>query len=380
MTSTITIGDAVADGPAPTMLTVGVKEEFLLLDPLTGGNAPVAERVQASLPERLCPQSRQEMRRSMIELVTGVCTTLRDVRTQLIALRRTAAAAAVDAGARLVAIGATPLAESDWDVPADPRYRDIVERHGPVALDPAVCGMHVHVGVPDRGLAVQVCNHLQVWLPVIQALTSNSPFFEGVDTGHSSWRSMQLRRWPGLAPTPNFATAADYDGTVAELIACGVLLDEAAAHWYARLSPSYPAVEIRVGDVCTDVDDAVLVTALIRAAVATALTDILDGRLAPRLPECVVTAAHWRAARDGLSDDLVDLRLRRTRPAWELVDEFFATVSPALLFSGDLNLVVDGLARLRHTGDGAARQRRIHQGTGDIRAVLAALAAWTSAG
>ncbi|WP_229076352.1 glutamate--cysteine ligase [Actinoplanes sp. DH11] len=380
MTSTITSPLTVVGDPARPALTVGVEEEFLLLDPVTGANVPVAEQVRTALPRRLREQSRQEMRRSMMELVTGVCTDLGDVRAQLVALRQSAACVAESAGARLVAVGATPVGEPDRGVPSGPRYQDIVDRYGPVALDPAVCGMHVHVGVPDRDLAVQVCNHLQVWLPVIQAMTSNSPFFEGADTGHASWRSVQLRRWPGVAPTPHFSTADEYDATVTDLLESGVLLDEATVYWYARLSASYPTVEVRIGDVCTDVDDAVLVTALIRAAVATAVADIVDGRPAPVLRECVVDAAHWRAAREGLGGELIDLRLGHARPAWELVDEFFATVSPALLATGDLTLVVDGLARLRHTGDGAARQRSLHQGTGSLPAVLTTLAEWTRAG
>jgi glutamate---cysteine ligase / carboxylate-amine ligase len=82
------------------------------------------------------------------------------------------------------------------------RYQAMADRYGPVALDPAVCGLHVHVGVPDRELAVQVCNHLQAWLPVIRALGGNSPLYQGADSGHASWRSVQLLRWPGVGPTP----------------------------------------------------------------------------------------------------------------------------------------------------------------------------------
>ncbi|WP_433797577.1 carboxylate-amine ligase [Actinoplanes sp. CA-252034] len=376
----ITNASASARYQDMAVLTVGVEEEFLLLDPAAGDNVPLAERVRAGLPQRIRDRSRQEMRRSMMELVTGVCTDLRDLRDQLVDSRQVAADVADQVGARLVAIGATPVGEPDREVPAEPRYRDIVDRFGPVALDPAVCGMHVHVGIPERDLAVGVCNHLRVWLPVIQALTSNSPFFEGTDTGYASWRSVQLRRWPGVEPTPHFDTAAEYDATVTELVTAGVLLDEASVYWYARLSPTYPTVEIRVGDVCTDVDDAVLVAALVRAAVATAAADVTDGRPTPALRDCVVDAAHWRAARDGLSGQLIDLRLGQARPAWDLVDEFFATVSPALLASGDLSLVMDGLARLRYAGDGASRQRRLHSATGDIRVVLESLAGWTSAG
>jgi glutamate---cysteine ligase / carboxylate-amine ligase len=361
----------------PAALTVGVEEEFLLLDPRTGINRPVAERVMASLGDGVRAHSRLEMRRSMIEMVTGVCTDPTDLRAQLRALRRAAADAAADADAWLIAVGATPVGEPDVATWSQPRYRAIAQRYGPVALDPAVCGLHVHVGVPDRELAVQVCNHLQVWLPVVRALSGNSPLFQGADTGHASWRSVQLLRWPGVGPTPWFDSADGYDRTVKDLITAGVLLDRQMVYWYARVSPTYPTVEIRVSDVCTDVDDTVLIAALVRAAVATAISDIRAGHPAVRLQECVTAAAHWRAARDGLTHTLVDLRLGRARPAWDVVTEFFAVVSPALLRSGDLDMVVDGLARLRAHGDGAQRQREVYRRAGDVQAVLADLAART---
>ncbi|MEU4564817.1 glutamate--cysteine ligase [Actinoplanes sp. NPDC023936] len=364
-------------GSHGAVLTVGVEEEFLLLDPDTGANAPVAEKVRAALPEQARRQSRAEVRRSMLEMVTGVCTDLRDVRDQLGSLRRAAATAADDAGVRLTAVAATPVSEPDRSVPDDPRYHTMVDRFGPLAQDPALCGMHVHVGVGDRDLAVQVCNHLRIWLPVIQALTGNSPFFEGVDTGHSSWRNVQLRRWFSVAPTPYFRDAREHDRTVDDLIATGIMIDEGMVQWYARLSPRYPTVEIRMGDVCADVDDTVLVTALIRAAVETAITEIRGGRAAPDPRDAVVFGAHWRAARDGLGGDLVDLRDGRARPAWELIAEFAELVDPALRESGDRGVVVDGLSRLRETGSGADRQRRIYRSAGDIRAALEAAATWT---
>ncbi|WP_249998615.1 glutamate--cysteine ligase [Actinoplanes sp. M2I2] len=379
MTSAI-LGAGTPIGAGPGALTIGVEEEFLLLDPDTGANRPVAGEVVAALPDGMRAQGRLEVRRSMVEMVTGVCTELPDLRSQLVSLRRAAAGAADDLGVRLVALGATPVGESDPSVPDQPRYRAIADRFGPVAGDPAVCGLHVHVGIPDRELAVQVSNHLQVWLPVIRALTGNSPLFNGADTGHASWRSVQLLRWPGVAPTPWFDSAADYDRTVADLVVSGVLLDPAMVYWYARLSPTYPTVEIRVNDVCTDVDDTVLAAALVRAAVATALTDIAAGRPAARVRDCVLAGAHWRAARDGLTHTLIDLRLGQARPAWDLVNEFFATVSPALLHTGDLDLVVNGLARLRERGDGATRQRETYRRTGHLRAVLDDVAARTTQG
>jgi carboxylate-amine ligase len=151
-------------------------------------------------------------------------------------------------------------------------------------------------------------------------------------------------------------------------------------YWYARPSAAYPTVEIRVGDVCPGVDDAVLVAGLVRALVATLADDVRAGALAPRIRDCLVSAAHWRAAHDGLEGDLIDLRSGGARPAWDLVDELVATVTPALARHGDLDYVRAQLARVRRDGNGATRQRRVMARTdNDVRAVLDHLAVETLA-
>ncbi|MGC4866489.1 carboxylate-amine ligase [Micromonospora sp. DT53] len=372
---------AIADiVPDLSTLTLGVEEEFLLLDPDSGRNLPVADQVLAALRGPARDQSRQEFRHSMVEMVTPVCADLAELRTHLVALRRFAAEAATAAGARLVAVGATPVAEPHRTVPDEPRYHAMSRRYGPVAHDPAVCGCHVHVGLPDRELAVQVCNHLRVWLPVVQAITTNSPLHDGYDTGHASWRSMQLERWPSIGPTPYFDSTADYDRTVDQLIAAGIMLDAAMVYWYARPSSTFPTVEVRVGDVCTEVDDAVLVAALVRSLVATLADDVRAGVTAPDVRDCLVAAAHWRAAHDGLDGELIDLRAGGARPAWALVDELMAVIAPALLRHGDLGYVLAQLARLRRDGTGATRQRRVLERAGDLHAVLDDLIVRTAAG
>lgn len=358
-------------------MTLGVEEEFLLLDPVTGENLPAAEKVLAGLSDGARAQSRLEMRHSMVEMVTGVCTGLAELRGQLGELRRAAAASAAGTGAALVAIGATPIADPRRGVTDNPRFQAIGRHYGPIAHDPAVCGCHVHVGVPDRELAIQVCNHLRAWLPVVQALTVNSPLFEGADSGHASWRSIQLERWPSLGPPPLLASAEEYDRTVRTLVASGVMLDESMVLWYARPSTAWPTVEVRVGDVCLTVDDTVLVAGLIRALVATAVEHIGAGLPAPRIPGHVIRAAHWNAAHTGLEGTLLDPRRGIARPAWELVEELVAAVTPALARHGDLAEVRAGLERLRRNGTGAVRQRRVLARTGDVRAVLTAAARLT---
>ncbi|MEV4641835.1 glutamate--cysteine ligase [Actinoplanes sp. NPDC049548] len=349
-------------------LTLGVEEEFLLLDPGTGHNAPVVEKVLAALPDEVRAQSRLEFRHSMLEMVSPVCTGLPELAGQLTGLRRAAAEAAEEAGARLAAIGATPVAEPVRDPTENPRFHAIARHYGPIAYDAAVCGCHVHVGVPDRETAVRVSNRLRPWLPVLQALTVNSPFYAGADTGHASWRSIQLKRWPALGPTPHFASAEDWDRTVTALVSSGAMLDESMILWYARPSATYPTVEIRVADVCPTADDAVLLAGLIRALVVTVVE--ADGP-EPRIPDHLLEAAHWNAAHTGLDGTLLDARTGVAWPAWELVGDLVELVTPALHRLGDTGIVAEQLDRVRAEGTGAARQRRAFARGGDLHAALA---------
>ncbi|SNY41957.1 carboxylate-amine ligase [Paractinoplanes atraurantiacus] len=361
--------------------TVGVEEEFLLLDPRTGENVPAAPAVAGKLPERLREQHRREFRHSMIEMVTPVCGSLDEVRDSLLRMRQAAADGAAAAGANLVALGATPVGEPGLTVTDDSRYRAIVGHYGPIVGDPAVCGCHVHVGVPDRETAIKVSNHLRPWLPVVQAMFVNSPFFAGADTGHASWRSMQLDRWPGLGPTPYFESGPDLERTVRLLVGAGVMMDDSLLLWHARPSARYPTVEVRVADVCPSAADAVLLTALIRALVGTALDDVAAGRRALPIPDWVLKAAHWNAAHNGLGGTLLDPSRETTRPAWELVDELVETVTPALDRHGDLDTTYELVAALRTVGTGTDRLRREHERAGgDLVATLAGAARRTVAG
>ncbi|GAA4263828.1 glutamate--cysteine ligase [Dactylosporangium darangshiense] len=375
-TSPAEIAAAVAQRP----FTVGVEEEFLLLDPDSWVNMAVADEAREALASSARERSRVEFRRSMLEMVTPVCTDLPQVRRHLLENRVAAAESAAAVGAQLVAVAATPIAEPDRTVVDTPRFHAIARHYGPIAYDPALCGCHIHVSVPDRALAIQVCNAIRPWLPVLQAITANSPFHAGEDTGHASWRSIALERWPSLGPSPYLESIEDYERTVNELVATGVMLDSSMVLWWARPSSRYPTVEVRVGDVCPTAEDTVLVAGLVRALVANAVADVAAGRPSPRLPDHLLRAAHWNAAHSGLEGTLTDLHRRAARPAWQLVDELVATIGPALDHHDDREAVRVGLARLREQGNGATRQRRVHAHGGGLLAVLRDLAAATTNG
>jgi glutamate---cysteine ligase / carboxylate-amine ligase len=358
-------------------LTVGVEEEFLLVDVDTATAAARVDEIEAALDQDLRPRMRREFHASQLELATEVHTDLTGLLDQISTLRRAAATAAATIGCRLLAVGTAVYDGPPPPVTDDPRYTLMAERFGAVADTPGLCGCHVHVGVPDRERAVQVCNHLRPWLPTLLAMTANSPFSDGRDTGYASWRSVLWAHWPSAGPPPYFQDLQEYETTVARMISTGAMLDEGMVYWYARPSIRYPTVEVRVGDVCATADDTVLVAALIRGLVGTALEAIRAGRAASRVPDGLLSAALWRAGHDGLEGDGVDAVTGAVAPGWELVDRLVRHVEPALDRHGDLATVHDLLDLLRRRGTGAARQRKA-RADGGLHEVLALLAKQTA--
>ncbi|MGK5742551.1 carboxylate-amine ligase [Micromonospora sp. URMC 103] len=352
------------------LFTVGVEEEFLLVDPHTGAAVPAVDLVMEQVPAELRGQVEREFQTSQIEIGSPPGLELRSIRHSLGVLRAALADAAERAGVRLLAIGTGPVDGPVPPVVDKPRFDRMIERFRLLVPGPGNNGMHVHVGIPDPETGVQVLNHVRPWLPTLHAVTTNSPFARGEDTGYASWRSVEWERWPSVAPTPYLESYEHYQRLIRQLIASGVMLDEGMLYWYARLSAKYPTVEIRIGDVCPSVDDAVLVAALVRAMVATAIDEIAAGRPAIRTDHHLLVGAHWRAAHDGLEGDGVDVTNGEIRPAWQLLDRFVERVRPALERHGDWAEVNDLLGALRRHGTGAARQRAVFARSGQLADVV----------
>ncbi|WP_068927915.1 carboxylate-amine ligase [Planobispora rosea] len=352
---------------------MGVEEEFFLLEPHTGQTVPAVEQILAGIGSHELLQ--REIATCQIETATHPHTDLAALRRQLTGLRAELAGAARQAGCRLAACGTAPLEHSASDAPLtdDARYRRIAHAYGATCRGEKCCGCHVHIEVPEREEAVQVGNHLRPWLPTLLALTANSPFTAGGDSGYASWRAMTWGRWPSAALPPYLQDAAEHRMAVESLIGSGAILDEGMLYWLVRPSHHLPTVEVRVADVCATADEAALFAAIVRGLVTSVLSDIRAGRPAPRPPETLLEAAYWRAARDGLEGQGLDLITGALVPAWHLVEALLARITAALETAGDLGTVRDGLARLRVSGSGAVRQRAIYaqrRAMGDVVAWL----------
>jgi carboxylate-amine ligase len=362
----------VDDREEAALLTIGVEEEFILVDD-RGAVAPVAGRLLGR-GERIVG----EYMTYQVETTSPVCTRLDELAAELYRLRLAASGRAAAAGARLVATGAPPFGAGPLDAVSDsPRYRELARRYPQATRAGGSCSCHVHVGLPDRNLAVQVLARLRAWLPVLLAVTVNSPFMRGMDTGWSSMRYPAQLRWPTFRLPEAYADADAYDRTVATLIACGAALDAPSVYFLARLSHRYPTLEIRVGDAGLTVDDTVLYAGLVRAIVESLVSDIRRGVPSTPVPRRLLGAILIAVAHYGLSERRIHLPTP-VRSSWcHPTGALLTTVAGALAESGDLDTVQRGLARLHSYGTGADRQRAMRASAGTPEEFVALLAAET---
>jgi carboxylate-amine ligase len=262
-----------------------------------------------------------------------------------------------------------PLGAPDPEVSADARYERIVAEYGDIGRRAGTLGMHVHVDIGDDDEGVRVIDALRPWLPLVVALSANSPFAGGHDTGYASWRRQVWDRWPSAGAAEAFGSVAEYRRVSDRLIDIGAALDPGMLYFDARLAADYPTLEVRVADTCTEVEDALVVVALVRALVETLANTSTSSE--PPVRSDVLRAAFWRASRYGVSADLVHPVTWGRVPAADALRALTDLVQPALHEAGDVERVDDGLARLRATGNGARRQRAAYERTGELRAVVA---------
>jgi glutamate---cysteine ligase / carboxylate-amine ligase len=342
------------------MTTIGVEEEYLLLDPVTGLPVPLADKVRASagLGRLVADQEVQpELLQAQVEVATPVCATLEEAGGHLLRLRHAVGAAAEAHGCRIAACGTPPVRHGHpVAVTESARYRAMLTQAPQLVAEQLVNGMHVHVAVPSRETGVQVLDRIRVWLPTLTAISANSPMWDGGDTGFASWRTLIFSRWPVSGMPPYFRDAADYDRRVDRLLESGLISDTGQLYWQARLSSRYPTVEVRCTDVQLRVDDAVMLAGIVQGLVDTATADTSAGVPAPECAPELLQAAMWHAARHGLSDTLIDPVGGRRR-AGDVLYELLRHVDGALQASGTTRQVTALVHRLLQNGTGADRQR-----------------------
>lgn len=348
--------------------TLGAEEELHLVDLASGALAPVAPAVLGRLP---AADYSAELQRSTIESNTAVVADLDGLRTELRRLRASAVAAAAPEGVGLACVGTAPLAEyADFTLTDTGRFARMQAEYRELVDEQLICGTQIHVGVADRDLAVAIAQRVTRDLPVLLALSASSPFWHGRDTGYASYRTLVWQRWPSAGATGPLDSAAAYDELVEDLIASGVISDAKMAYFEVRPSAHLPTLELRVCDACPEVDDAVLIAGLFRAAVREAELDVAADRpfTPPTAP--MHRAAMWRAARSGLTGTLLESGPRPLpQPAHAVVRALVRRLSPVLDELGDLAEVTALAEATLARGTSAERQRAVYARTGSLAAV-----------
>lgn len=296
----------------------GIEEEFFLVRPET-------RQLAAQVPARLLKRARAELGESIesellqaqIEIASPVQCDMAQARRQLGQLRRGLSELAGEHGLALLAAGTHPLGLWREQVETDkPRYRRLVEDFQIVARRSLVCGLHVHVQLPDDVDRVQAMNRIMPWLPLFLALSASSPFWDRLRTGLMSYRQAMYDEWPRTGIPDFFADEAAYDAFAAVLVRAGAIADASSLWWAIRPSPNYPTVELRIADACTRLDDSLAIAALYRClmrhlAMRPAQAPPYDAAL-----RRVIDENRWRAKRFGLQAQFLDQQ-GRTEPALE---------------------------------------------------------------
>jgi carboxylate-amine ligase len=357
--------------------TLGVEEEYMLLDGETFDLVQHVDTVLAAtsgheLESRINP----ELMQSVLEIATPVCHTAADVEAELRKLRGFVCDLARERGMRVGSAGTHPFSLFERQrITARDRYRNLVDQMQYVARRELIFGMHVHVAVDDAEKAIQVVNGLLVHVPMLLALSANSPFWRGEPTGLSSSRQMVFAAFPRSGPPPRFDNYAEYAEVVGQLEKTGCIADYTHIWWDIRLHPRLGTIEIRICDAVTRVEEAVALTAYCQALVKHFCERHERGEQIPSYHRILTTENKWLAARYGLEAPVMDLATgRRNRVSVaQLVRRTLKELEPHARELGS-ERELEGVREILSRGNGSDRQLRIFNANRDIVEVVSEIA------
>ena len=349
--------------------SVGVEEEFLLVEPETGRPKAVAGTVLKAAGQVAGSDLEAELQQQQLETNSRPCQSLDDLHRDVRRCRASAAAAAGRAGARVAALGTSPVFVDPRPVRTS-RYQRMAEEFGLTAHEQLTCGCHVHVEIFSADEGVAVLDRAGPWLATLLALSANSPFWQGLDSSYASFRYQVWGRWPCSGPAEPFVTAQAYRQTVRQMVATGTLIDPGMVYFNARLSERYPTIEIRIADVCLRADDTALIAALARALVETEATATREARAAPRVRTELLRLAAWRASRSGLDGALLNPVTGQPEQAATVVHMLLDHCRDALADAGDTGAVAELMAAVLTQGNGASFQRAAYRRSGRLSDVI----------
>lgn len=365
--------------------SLGVEEEYQIVNRESGELKASGEALVHEVQEEVGEAAQHELFLSQIEIGTPVCNGLAEVRREITRLRHAVIEAAREAGDEILSAGTHPFsAPTHQPFTPKPRYTGMAYNYQHLAHEHFICGCHVHVGINDRELTIEIMNRARGWLAPLVALAANSPFWLGEETGYASYRTEVWRRWP-MAGSPHiFRNRAEYDALVRTLVQTGGVEDETRIYWDMRPADRFETLEFRATDVCLTIDEAVMIAglcgALARTCAADAARDAEREAVYVGVRPELLRAAEWRAARYGLDETLIDVHAGQAVPAKDLVHQLLAYLRPALEENGEWDEISHLVNEVLERGNGAARQRAAFEKKGDLTDVVQYIAAETARG
>jgi carboxylate-amine ligase len=365
--------DHLFDGPR---YTVGIEEELMILDAGTLDLTSAIDEILGEEPPR--GQIKPELLESVLEIATEPCPDVATAGAELAALRTLVAARADARGLRIGASGTHPFARwEDQRVVSDDRYRGLIQSLGFIARQELVFGMHVHVGMADPEETIAVANHLRPYVPLLIALSANSPLWRGEPTGLMSSRVPIFRTFPRVGLPPRFDGWRDFSDRVETLVSNGVIEDYTFLWYDVRPHPRLGTIEIRAMDSQTRVEHTVALAALVVALVKQLTEEVQGGAEIVDPPWELLDENRWLAARHGLDAELLDHRGGPRRGVRELTEDLLESVRPHAAALGS-ERELDGVADLLRAGNGALRQQMVFEANRDLRELVSEIVERTS--
>src|SRR6266496_912197 len=351
--------------------TIGIEEEYQTVDPETRDlrsqiHAEILEKGRMILQERV----KAEMNQSVVEVGTSVCSDIKGAKAEVKKLRRNMIRLARENGLRLASAATHPF--SDWrtqEIHPDQRYKNIVEDLQLVARANLIFGLHVHIGIEDRETAIHMMNHARYFLPHILALSTNSPFWLGMNTGLKSYRCKVFDKFPRTNIPDYFPSWGEYDSFIKLLIKTKCIDNAKKIWWDLRPHPFFDTLEFRVADIPMRLDETIALAALIQATIAK-LYKLYAAKQGFRLyRRALIMENKWRASRYGLDGKLIDFGKQKEVPVRDLIREYLEFVDD-VVDELDSREELEYIHKIVDEGSGADRQLRVFQETGDLKKVV----------
>jgi carboxylate-amine ligase len=356
--------------PMAHRFTLGVEEEFQIIDPETLElRSHVSELIASSAPT-LGDQIKRELHQSIVEVGTKICENVAELEEEIFSIRRELTGSAERVGLAVAAAGTHPFAHwKDQVLSPGVRYDSIVEELQQLARSLLIFGIHVHVAMPDRQTTIDLMNQARYFLPHLLALSTSSPFWMGRDTGLKSYRTTIFRRFPRSGVPGHFESWSEYEDYIDLLVGLNCIDDARKIWWDVRPHPKFGTLEFRVCDVTTRPETAVMLAALCQAIVVK-LHKLYTRNMGYRLyRRALIEENKWRAARYGLDGKLIDFGKREEVPMRQLALELLEFVDDVVDDLGSRR-AVEYVHTVLKEGTSADRQLAVYRHTGDLKAVV----------